>query len=139
MNIPFVIIQRYWDIILRMGIMFVDKITFLISMSRSIRFGMIEALPNRKHGMIMGGIKGILKVYRNCGFRVKTPLMNGEFAGLQGDLADQQVNLNATVPDKHAGDIERFICTVKERIRSIYTTLSFQLIPAQVVIEMANS
>lgn len=106
--------------------MFANKIPFLISMSRSIRFGTIEALPNRKHGTIMGGIKDILKVYHNWGFGVKTALMDGELAGLRGDLADQQVTLNVTGRDEHVGDTSarsRRGCVASTRH---YSSSSFQ-------------
>ena len=37
------------------------------------------------------------------------------------------------------GDIERYICMVKERMQAIYNTLPFQKIPARLVIEMTKT
>ena len=49
------------------------------------------------------------------------------------------IALNVTSRDEHVGDIERYIRTVKERMRAVYNTLPFSKIPAQLVIEMAKA
>jgi hypothetical protein len=65
--------------------------------------------------------------------------MDGEFASLRGDQADLGVALNVAAPDEHIGDIERYIRTVKERMRAMYNTLPFERVPHRIVIEMAKS
>ena len=66
-------------------------------------------------------------------------LMDGEFGHLHGELASMGVTLNKTSWDEHVGDIERYIQTVKERMRAIYNTLPFNKIPAWLVVEMAKA
>jgi hypothetical protein len=66
-------------------------------------------------------------------------LMDGEFDKIRGDLADMGIVLNEAARDEHVGDIERFIRTIKERIRAIYNTLPFNSVPPPLVIEMAKS
>ena len=56
--------------------------------------------------------------------------MDGEFGHLQGELADMGIALNETSRDEHVGDIERYIRTVKERMRAVYNTLPFNKVPA---------
>ena len=41
--------------------------------------------------------------------------------------------------DEHVGDIERYIHTVKERMRAVYNTMPFNKVPAHLVIEMAKT
>ena len=65
--------------------------------------------------------------------------MDGEFGHLRGELASMGVTLNETSRDEHVGEIERFIRTIKERMRAIYNTLSFQRIPARLVAEMGKA
>ena len=72
-------------------------------------------------------------------FKVTTMLMDGEFVPLRGGLAELGVTLNETSRDEHVGDIEQYICTVKEHMHAIYNTLPFQKIPMQLVIEMAKT
>ena len=49
------------------------------------------------------------------------------------------IALNKTSRDEHVGDIERYIRTVKERMRAVYNTLPFSKILARLVIEMAKA
>jgi hypothetical protein len=52
--------------------------------------------------------------------------MDGQFKPLHGNLATMGVMLNMTSNNEHVPDIERYIRTVKERVRAIYNTLPFQ-------------
>jgi hypothetical protein len=88
---------------------------------------------------LIQGIKKIVKVYRRAGFKVISALMDGEFEPLRGELADIGVALNVAAPDEHVGDIERYIRTIKERMRGICNTLPFKKLPQRKVIEMAKS
>ena len=65
--------------------------------------------------------------------------MDGEFEPLRGDLADVNVTLNTAGQDEHIGDIERFIRTIKERMRATYNMLTFEKIPQHMFVEMAKS
>ena len=58
---------------------------------------------------------------------------------LCGGLAELGITLNETSRDEHVGDIEQYICMVKERMQAIYNTLPFQKIPAWLVIEMTKT
>ena len=49
------------------------------------------------------------------------------------------VTLNDTSRDEHVGDVERFIRTIKERMRAIYNTLPFQKVPARLIVEMGKA
>ena len=46
------------------------------------------------------------------------------------------ITLNETSRDEHVGDIEQYICTVKEQMRAIYNTMPFHKVPARLVIEI---
>ena len=111
----------------------------MISVSRNIKFATIEAIPSNKTAILVNGMKGILQIYRRNGFNVEMALMDGEFGHLRGELASMGATLNETSRDEHMGDIERYIRTVKERIRAIYNTLPFNKILARLVVEMAKA
>jgi hypothetical protein len=131
--------SRYQNVTLCIDVMFVNDIPMLVSISRNIRFATIEALPNRTGANLVKAIKSIVQIYRQAGFKVTMALMDGEFDKIRGDLADMGIVLNETARDEHVGDIERFIRTLKERIRAIYNTLPFKSVPPRLVIEMAKS
>ena len=111
----------------------------LVSISRKIKFGTIEVIPNNKSTVLLKGLKSILQVYQRRGFQIEMALMDGEFGHLCGELASMGVTLNKTSRDEHVGEIERFIQTIKERMRAIYNTLPFCKIPARLVAEMGKA
>ena len=89
--------------------------------------------------MLLKGIQAILQIYQRNGFLIEVALMDGEFRNLRRELASMGMTLNETSWDEHVGDIERFIHTVKERMRAIYNTLPFQKVPARLIVEMAKA
>ena len=133
------ILKYYGEITLCVDIMYVNKVPLLVTLSRNIKFGTVEAVADRKEATLLKCIKGVVSLYQKAGFKVTTALMDGEFVPLRGGLADLGLRLNETSRDEHVGDIERYIRTVKERMRAIYNTLPFQKVPAWLVIEMAKT
>ena len=138
-SVPVNILKRYRDVTLCVDIMYVNRVAMLVSISRNIKFGTIEAIPNNKSATIIRGETAIRQVYRRSGFNITVALMDGEFGHLRGELADLGIALNETSRDEHVGDIERYIRTVKERMRAMYNTLPFNKIPARLVVEMAKA
>ena len=133
------ILKHYGEVTLCVDFMYVNKVPLLVTLSRNIKFGTMEAVADRKEATILKCIKGVVILYRKAGFKVTTALMDGEFVPLRSGLAELGLRLNETSRDEHVGDIERYIRTVKERMRAIYNTLPFQKIPARLVIEMAKT
>ena len=129
-SVPVNILKRYRDVTLCVNIMYVNCVAMLVSIPWSIKFGTIEAIPNIKLATIMSGVRAIRQIYQRNGFNVAATLMDGKFGHLRGELADMGIALNETSRDEHVGDIERYICTVKEQMWAIYNTLPFNKIPA---------
>jgi hypothetical protein len=117
-------------------IMFVSKISFLVTISRNIKFTTTEMLINRKASTVLNSMKKIIQIYNMRGLLTTFAIMDIEFEPIRGELADQQVALNCTARDEHVGDIERHIRTIKKRCRCIYNTPPFTHIPTRLVIEM---
>ena len=137
--VPADVLQEYRKVTLCVDIMYVNRVAMLVSISRKIRFGTLEVIPNNKSTVLLKGLKSILQVYQRRGFQIEMALMDGEFGHLRGDLASMGVTLNETSRDEHVGEIERFIRTIKEWMRAIYNTLPFRKIPAQLVAEMGEA
>ena len=133
------ILKHYGEVTLCVDLMYVNKVPLLVTLSRNIKFGTMEAVADRKEATILNCIKGVVTLYRKAGFKVTTALMDGDFVPLRGALAELGLRLNETSRDEHVGDIEQYIWTVKERMQAIYNTLPFQKIPAQLIIEMAKT
>ena len=108
------ILKYYSKITLCVDLMYVNKVPLLVTLSQNIKFGTMEAGADRKEATLLKYIKGVVSLYRKAGFKVTTALMDGESVPLRGGLAELGLRLNETSRDEHVGDIERYICTVKE-------------------------
>ena len=135
-TIPPTIQQHYRDVMLACDIMYVNKIPFLMSISRHIRFGTAQHIKNQQGTTIFNGIRAVHQVYLQRGFRIRNAFMDGQFEPLRGNLAELGILLNTASNDEHVPEIERQIRTVKERTRSIYCTLPFNKMPQRLIIEM---
>ena len=133
------ILKYYGEITLCVDLMYVNKVPLLVTLSRNIKFGTMEAVADRKEATLLKCIKGVVTLYWKARFKVTTALIDGEFVPLCGGLAELGLRLNETSRDEPVGDTERYIHMIKERMRAIYNTLPFQKVPARLVIEMAKT
>ena len=133
------ILKYYGEVTLCIDLMYVNKVPLLVTLSRNVKFGTVEAVKDRKEATLLKSIAMVVTLHRKAGFTVTTALMDGEFVPLRRGLAEIGITLNETSRDEHVGDIERYIRTVKERMRAIYNTMPFHKVPARLVIEMAKT
>jgi hypothetical protein len=132
-------LQRYKRVEPSVNVMYINKIPFLVTLSRHIHFGTVEALTNRQPATMLAGIKHAKQLYKQGGLQVVMTYMDGEFEPMRGELAALGIGLNEAARDEHVGDFERYIRTVKERVRSTSNTLPYRHVPPRLVIEMAKA
>ncbi len=136
-NLPRTIMENYREITLCIDIMFVNNIPFFMSISKHIRFLTCELLENRKAPSLIQALQRIYGIYRKRGFKITNILGDGEFECTRGAVAtDLQSELNICGKDEHVPDIERAICTTKERTRCTYNTTPIDHYPPLMVIQM---
>ena len=119
--------------------MFVNKIPFLITISRHVKFGTVEVMKNRKSETIVAGLKHVKQLYAKRGFKLVGCHADNEFEPMRGDLAALGMELNVVSADEHVPEIERYIRTVKERTRCVYITVPFKAMPTRMIVEMVLS
>ena len=137
-DIPSTIMSHYREITLAGDIMFVNKVAFFVTVSRNLKFGTTEMLPNQQSKTLLGAIKQVKAIYSRRGFIITTLLMDGQFDVLRADLAEIQITLNTVSNDEHVPEVERHIRTLKERARAIYNVLPFPQLPTRMVIELIH-
>jgi hypothetical protein len=118
-EIPPHIFERYQNVIVAVDIMYINRTTFLVTISRNIHFATSEMINDLRHTTIMKAIQQVLNVYRVRNFKVTHLLADGQFETMSNQIAS-----------------ERHIRTVKERVRSIYNTLPFKSISKRMLIEL---
>ena len=118
--------------------MFVNKIPFLLMISRGLHFGTVENLNNRQVMIIRNGLRKVLAQYkRRRGFRVMAIHADPEFEPLQAVIGHIQFNFCAQ--NEHVPEIECFIRTVEDRARSGYNSLPFKRIPRLILIRLFSN
>ena len=100
------ILKYYGEITLCVDLMYVNKVPLLVTLSRNIRFGTMEAVADRKEATLLKCIRGVVSLYRKARFKVTTALMDGEFVPVRGGLAELGLRLNETSRDEHVDDVE---------------------------------
>jgi Reverse transcriptase (RNA-dependent DNA polymerase) len=133
--VPPAILAAHRNVTVSVDIMYINKVTFLLTYSRSIRFGTVEMLPDRQLPTIRAKIQSVFRLYRHRGFHITTLFGDPEFEPLRAWFPC----LNTCGADDHIPDIERFIRTVKDRTRSTYRMLPFKHIPRIVLIHLVKN
>jgi hypothetical protein len=140
-DVPYDIIKTHRDVTLCFDIMFVNKVAFLVTVSRKIRFGTTEIIMSRHAGVVIKATRRrVIGFYQKRGFRVKRCLCDHEFECLRADLADTQTELDVTAAeDEHVPEAERYTRTIKERTRAVYNTVAFKKMPGMMIGEMVHA
>ena len=89
--------------------MFVNRIPFLVTTSRHIKFGTVEMLKHVNNTTITKAIEQA----------------DGYFEFTRGKVADMGITLNTALPKEHVPEVERHIRTIKEKSRSVINVLPF--------------
>jgi hypothetical protein len=82
-------------------------------------------------------LKNTISVYARRGLIVTHALMDGQFKCLRNDIYDIGIDLNIVGANEHVPEAERYIRTLKERMRCIYNTVPFKKMPARMIIGLA--
>ena len=116
--------------------MAINKILFLIMTSRHIHFRTAESIHKKEKGMLMTSIPQVVRAYHLRGLKICDTLAEAGFECIRNNLADLGISLNVTFRNEHVPEVERYIRTIKERVRAIASTLPFKKYPPRLIAEM---
>ena len=111
-EVPMEIRTLHRNVTLSINVFFVNKIPFLITLSRKKCFTTITHLSNQKIHTIFKEFKAIFTYYLQQGFQVMTVTADGEFAPLEKLLykLPGALWLNLTSSNEHEPFVKRRIC-----------------------------
>jgi hypothetical protein len=115
--------------------MYINKLPFLITYSRSLRFATVEFLDNCQTPTIRKKLQSDFNLYHHHGFTITKLFADPEFEALHPWFPC----LDTCCTNDHIPDIECFIRTVKDRSRSTYQMLPFKYIPQIVLIQLVKN
>ena len=77
LKIPMDLLKLHKEVFLTLDIFFVNKIPFLLTLSRKICFTAVNHLANRTVPQIFAAFKEIYQYYIHCGFHITTMYSDG--------------------------------------------------------------
>jgi hypothetical protein len=131
------LLKLHKNVFLTLDVFFVNKIPFLLSLSRKIRFTAVNYLADRTIPDLFKAFKEIYQHYLHRGFRITT-VHDGEFSPLKTLIESLPggPRLNLASSNEHVPEIERRIRVVKERSRAARHSLPFQRVPTIMTIHI---
>jgi hypothetical protein len=117
----------------------VNKMPFLVTINRAIKFGSVAWIKNEKTDTILKQITYIHNIYIKRGFMFEIVEVDGQFEPLRGALSELGVILNRCSREEHVPVAERQIHTLKERCRCICNTFPFKKLPGMLVVQMVST
>ena len=108
---------------------------FLITHTRRLKFGTVEASSDRQLPTITKALETVLRVCQHRGFGIHTIFADPEFEPLRPTFPA----LDTCGADDHIPDIERHIRTVKDRTRSTCRMLPFDCIPRLMLVHLMKN
>ena len=108
-GLPPDIMKLHKDVTLAIDIMFVNKIAFIMTIWRSIKFITCQHIGNKREATLAAALLPVIQLYSSRGFSVTHLLADGEFECIRGKLARAGVELNTTSRKEHVAEIKRCI------------------------------
>ena len=144
---PEAVVSDYVDIpkdIMRMDtglevsvdIMFVNKLDFLISVSRRLKFTTIEYISNSPEKELARPVNKIIDVYKQRGFLIHNMYMDPDLNCL--DKLIVGMDINTTAARDHVPEIERQIQVAKEQMRAVHGGLPYDRMTSRMIIELGK-
>ena len=103
-GVPPSILECFQKVVLAIDLMFVNKLPFLITISRGLHFGTIESLPNCQIPTVTAALSRVVQTYCWHGFCIVTTLVDPEFEPLQTSFGD--ISFNFCAQNEHIPEIE---------------------------------
>lgn len=128
--VPEEVLTTHGDITLAIDLMFINKVAFLITVSRGLCIGTIHALDNQQISTVHDSLMFVINRYKHRGFHISVIMADEEFGPLIPLMPTYNFNLCGV--DKHVPDIEHYIRTTKDSIWSTYNGLTISACPMHV-------
>ena len=137
-KVPRNVMKVHKNVTLTADIFFVQGQPFFVTLSRNIKFNTVEDIPNKNATTLIKACDNVINLCSKRGFKVTNMLMDGEFSVLKNPLLERQVQLDLTSANEHAGDIERFVRVIEERVRALKSRLPHKKFPKRLAKAMVR-
>ena len=113
MAVPRAIFEENINITLSVDVMFVNRIPFLTSISRHLKFTTADTLHNCTTSQLVQCVTNVKALYTKRGFNVTAAFMDGELVPMRTALIKMGMSPNTASDSEHVPDIERQHMVIK--------------------------
>ena len=135
-SVPRLIRERNRDLDISADLFFVNGLAFLVTRSRRLRFITVEVLADQLSQTMTAAMAQAVNLYKCFGFDVHICFADGQFAALEHTVGG--LHFDTSGHNEHVGDAERVIRAIKERVRSIRSSIPCSRLPRGVIIELVT-
>jgi len=96
---------------------------------KKTRFWHGQISKRHENNTLVTSIEQLIQGYESRGFKIQTILGDGQFKHIQQIIEGKVISMNICAANKQVPEIERYIRTVKKRVRSTAETLPFKNYP----------
>ena len=126
-RVPNTILDKCKEVTICCDLMHTNGIGFPNTISRHIMFATRIMIKNPKVENIADGTTKVHKLYLQSDFNITSMHTDCEFKPLHKEMTALGINLNCASKKEHFPEIERYIRTVKERVRFMYLKVLLDL------------
>ena len=129
-NIPEELIYKNKYLELSIDAMYVNGLLFLTSISHKLYYRTVQYVPSKNKKNYIKRMEKIITIYKFGEFNIKSIHCDQEFRYILQDFANKNQIKSICAPSQaHVPYAERNICTIKERVRSLFHNLPYRGIP----------
>ena len=118
--------------------MHVQGIKFMVTVSHNVKYTTIKYIQKKNAGTFYKQLKYVSNLYHKNGYKVKIVIGGKAFDCIENKLAGVGIDYNVGTANEHAPVVERQIRVIKERLRSAWHRLPFEVKPKIMVIYLAR-
>ena len=128
MEIPRELREPHKYVELPADIMYICGITFLITISRKIKYILVHTLSNRKKITVEEAFDKVLRMYNQGGFIISKIFTDPEFKPIEEDMKENNIIMEYASAQEHVPNIECLIWTIKEWFKCQYARMPYRQI-----------
>ena len=138
-TVPDEIINPHKKLDAAIDVFTISGLDFLAWIDTAIRFRKAPYMSNQKHKTFYKVIDICLRLYNHEGFWIQRLHCDRQLASKFDDIIDTwDIKLNMGAAQEHCHMAERNVRAIKDRVRAVWHTLPFRLLPSAVIIALVD-
>ena len=133
-SIPPALVEKHENVVLCLDVLFVNKIPFLSTISKNIKYQTANYLRLHKIKSYHKAMDEVCGRYNNAGFQITHIECDQEFKPIMDPIKMAMgIHVNYASAYEHVPEIERSIRVLKERCQSVFHHLPYVVIPRHMI------